>query len=81
MTDDSKTLHEQWDQTYDQLQFWMGVHEKALSRAQGDHDDAAVRFARTKRDEAEASHDKVFRRLSSLPESLQGPRAPHKILD
>ncbi len=63
MTDDDKALYEQWDRTYDQLQFWVSVHGEALRRAEGDQNDPAVQFARTKLAEAEANHDDVVRRL------------------
>ena len=65
MTEDDKALHEQWDRTYDQLQFWVSVHGEALRRAADDQSDAAVQFARTKLEEAEANHDDVVRRLAS----------------
>lgn len=64
MAEDDKALHEQWDRTYDQLQFWVRVHEGALRRAQGDRNNAVVKFARTKLEEAEANHDDVVRRLT-----------------
>jgi hypothetical protein len=64
MTEDDKALHEQWDRTYDQLQFWVSVHGEALRRAAGDQNDAVVQFARTKLEEAEANHDVVVRRLT-----------------
>ncbi|MEM8573209.1 MAG: hypothetical protein AAGF48_01075 [Pseudomonadota bacterium] len=63
MTDDDTLLYEAWDRTYDQVQFWVGVHEKALLVAQGNADDPAVRFARAKRDQAEAEHHDVVKRL------------------
>ena len=64
MTDGDKALYEAWDRTYEQVQFWVGVHEKALLIAHGNTDDPAVRFARIKRDEAEAEHHDVVKRLA-----------------
>jgi hypothetical protein len=63
MTDDDTSLYEAWDRTDEQVQFWVGVHEKALLIAHGNTDDPAVRFARAKRDQAEAEHHDVVKRL------------------
>ena len=64
MTDGDTSLYDTWDRTYEQLQFWVGVHEKALLIAHGNTDDPAVKFARVKRDEAEAEHHDVVKRLA-----------------
>lgn len=64
MTDDKKALYQEWDRPHDLVQFWVGVHAKALQFAQGDKDDPSVKFSRAKRNEAEAKHDQVVRWLS-----------------